>query len=151
MSRRSNNFYTTSPKSDGIDESIDSYVGALQCEDEKTQDTTQMTERRSSSAVSEQFSKSTPEMDREVEQEQMQQDEQASQLVQASPIVQIEEELETETEQNTSSKRSTINFSCAPPKKRLKGNNTAYSSENFIDIKVGFIIRKILHVYLISS
>lgn len=162
VSRRSvSNSYHTSPRSEKGEhievalgeESIDSYAAAMMDYEDKSQDR----EERSSSVVSESASKNTPENDTEPAEVSgmevngtTQQQLQSSQIEEKAtsttapvsgdefvppPMVQIEEDQLDITQEE---RRDSINFACAPPKKRLRVANSAYGIDNYTytDVKV---------------
>ncbi|XP_058985452.1 uncharacterized protein LOC101897887 [Musca domestica] len=155
VSRRSvSNSYHTSPRSEKGEhievalgeESIDSYAAAMMDYEDKSQDR----EERSSSVVSESASKNTPENDTEPAEVSVteangttQQQLQSSQIEEKAtsttapvsgdefvppPMVQIEEDQLDITQEE---RRDSINFACAPPKKRLRVANSAYGIDNY--------------------
>ena len=145
------------------DESIDSYAAVMhEAKDDKTQ-TFSQEERSSSSENSESTSKNTqeletPELQPQAEVTQMQQQPlqppQQQQLVRQPspvqvvvadndteepefhpPVVHIEED-NVELQIENDLRRDTINYACAPPKKRLRVKDNCYASDNFIEAKV---------------
>ncbi|XP_013105366.1 uncharacterized protein LOC106085599 [Stomoxys calcitrans] len=154
VSRRtvSNSFYTSprSEKGEHIEvalgeESIDSYAAAMMDYEEKSQDR----EERSSSVVSEATSKNTPDNEPEpdvtiepIPPPLPQVEEKATSTTApvtvedftVPPMVQIEDEPLDVTHEE---KRDSINYACAPPKKRLRIANSAYAYDNcsFPDVK----------------
>lgn len=141
------------------DESIDSYAAVMH---EEIDDKSQYQEERSSSATSEATSKNTPEMELDIEKHQPEQQEQQPTQEQVPsppppapqeqqplpeeepyhheetefpiPMVQIEEDnIEVPVE---IPRRDSINYACAPPKKRLRVKENAYSTDNFPESKV---------------
>ncbi|XP_061386440.1 uncharacterized protein LOC133321368 [Musca vetustissima] len=152
VSRRSvSNSYHTSPRSEKGEhievalgeESIDSYAAAMMDYEDKSQDR----EERSNSVTSESSTKkTTTENDAEPEvsiveansqqQQQSHMEERATSTTAPvsgdefvpPPMVQIEEDHLDMTQEE---KRDSINFACAPPKKRLRVANSAYGIDNY--------------------
>ena len=144
------------------DESIDGYAAVMhEDKDDKTQSFNHE-ERSSSSENSEATSKNTQELETqelqqqaEVTQQQQQlQPPQQQQLVRQPspvqivvadndteepefhpPVVHIEED-NVELQIENDLRRDTINYACAPPKKRLRVKDNCYASDNFIEAKV---------------
>lgn len=147
-----NSFYASprneksdTPKVSLCDESIDSYAAVMQDDVEDKSQYNQ--EERSSSVASDATSKNTQEMDQYAQPNDVVQ---AAQLPQQSPnnsvskpeteapefhppVVQIEEDNNIEMD---NVRRDSINFACAPPKKRLRVKDNCYAFDNFPDTKV---------------
>lgn len=136
------------PKVSLCDESIDSYAAVMHEETEVKSQYNQ--EERSSSVASDATSKNTQEMEQDLQQmessqepqHQIQQQPSPNNLVANeevtekpefhSPVVQIEED----NNEIQTTRRDSINFACAPPKKRLRVKDNCYASDNFPDTKV---------------
>lgn len=115
------------------------------------EDKSQDREERSSSVVSEATSKNTRDNEPEPEPvlveicEPQQIEEKAtsttapitSEEIPPPPMVQIDEDLLDVTQEE---KRDSINYACAPPKKRLRIANSAYALDNYNypEVKVSF-------------
>lgn len=156
---------TEMTKASMCDESIDSYAAVMH-EDMEDKTQFNHEERSSSSVISEATSKNTQELEtQELQpptdvaqqhfqpQQQGQHQQQQPAVRQPSPaliavadeerdepefhppVVQIEEDnVELQIVSNT--RRDSINYACAPPKKRLRVKDNCYASDNFIDAKV---------------
>ncbi|KAL9910314.1 uncharacterized protein ACN427_005041 [Glossina fuscipes fuscipes] len=112
----------------GGEESFDSYAATMRDDEE---DNCPDRDEGSKSVSSEKMAKIQQEMEQEIIQQERQQQQQSI----PKPIVQIEEE-ETDAIINNSNRRNSINYACAPPKKRLRVKDSSTCSiESYPDIK----------------
>uniref|UniRef100_A0A1A9WE61 MADF domain-containing protein n=1 Tax=Glossina brevipalpis TaxID=37001 RepID=A0A1A9WE61_9MUSC len=119
----------------GGEESFDSYAATMRDEEE---DNCPERDEGSKSVSSEKMAKIQQEMEQEIIQQERQQQQQQQQQQHQSipqPIVQIEEE-DTEAMINNNIRRNSINYACAPPKKRLRiKDNSTCPVESYPDVK----------------
>ncbi|KAM7355496.1 uncharacterized protein ACRADG_001527 [Cochliomyia hominivorax] len=143
----SNSFYTSPlsekgdiPKVSLCDESIDSYAATMH---DDTEDKTQFNqEERSNSVASDATSKNTQEMEQDGQQPETQRQQSPNNMLTGEteepefhpPVVQIEED-NGEILQIQNNRRDSVNYACAPPKKRLRVKDNCYASDNFPETK----------------